>query len=336
MPTVSISELHIIDSFITNNQAFTDIFGDWVFNGTIPAGGPSLVMAIPVTANSSLNPTVFGDTVDPIQLNALADIELTASSIAAVVPANAVISSIFATWSFAYTSSQSAAGTPVSFAQCDFGIGGSNNGADTLLFTHEYVTSPPTSRAFLLTAAVRQSFVQFKFAVGFGNLHALKSYGVSCSITLTYDVTYTVPAPAQLSASPSAGTVSGGTFVTIGGTDFADGATVTFDGIPALSVQFNGSGELVAEAPPHAAGTVDLVVTNPDSQVCTLPLSYTYTNVSGGIKVDQLPLEVLIYYVPNGHPGPNWDPPPGGPDIGIDPGDPPPATGCLDSITPYE
>lgn len=88
-----------------------------------------------------------------------------------------------------------------------------------------------------------------------------------------------LPAPSVTQVTPSVGSAGGGTIVRIVGTGFMSGMVVTFDGIkvpsrsnsPAtLSVLFLG------EAPEHAAGTVDVVVTNPDGQSHRLEAGYTY------------------------------------------------------------
>lgn len=86
-------------------------------------------------------------------------------------------------------------------------------------------------------------------------------------------------APSVTQVTPSVGSAGGGTTIKIVGTGFMSGMVVTFDGIkvsagfvsPAnLSVLFHG------EAPEHAAGTVDVVVTNPDGQSHRLEAGYTY------------------------------------------------------------
>ena len=51
---------------------------------------------------------------------------------------------------------------------------------------------------------------------------------------------------------------------------------VSFDNTPATSVTFVSSTQLTAVAPAHAAGVVDVTVTNPDNQSATLANSYTY------------------------------------------------------------
>jgi hypothetical protein len=75
---------------------------------------------------------------------------------------------------------------------------------------------------------------------------------------------------------PVAGSPFGGTPVTLTGTDFVSGATVTFDGVAATTVVFNGPTSLTATTPAHTAGAVDVLVTNPDTQSDTLTLAYTY------------------------------------------------------------
>jgi hypothetical protein len=64
----------------------------------------------------------------------------------------------------------------------------------------------------------------------------------------------------------------GGKMVLIVGAGFQPGATVTYDGIPAASVTTDPqSGGLVTVTPPHPAGFVDVVVTNPDGGSATHP-----------------------------------------------------------------
>ena len=74
-------------------------------------------------------------------------------------------------------------------------------------------------------------------------------------------------APAVTSLTPSSGFAINDTPITsLAGQNFIDGATVTFDGVPANDVVFVSSTELTCTAPAHADGAVDVVVTNPDMQ----------------------------------------------------------------------
>ncbi len=82
--------------------------------------------------------------------------------------------------------------------------------------------------------------------------------------------------PTIRAVSPSIGTVTGGVSVTITGTDFSTGAQVKFGDVLATNVTVNSNTSVTATTPPHAAGSVDVVVTNADSGSATLANSFTY------------------------------------------------------------
>jgi len=84
-------------------------------------------------------------------------------------------------------------------------------------------------------------------------------------------------APKVQSVTPSSGPVVGGTAVTISGTGFANGATVSFGGT-AASATVVGSTTINAVAPAHASGAVNVVVTNPDGQSSTLTSGFAYAS----------------------------------------------------------
>jgi hypothetical protein len=69
------------------------------------------------------------------------------------------------------------------------------------------------------------------------------------------------PKPAVSSVSPSEGTTLGGTSVTIKGSGFVSGSTVTI-GARATSVDVVSATEITAKAPAEAAGSDEVVVTN--------------------------------------------------------------------------
>jgi uncharacterized protein (TIGR03382 family) len=93
-------------------------------------------------------------------------------------------------------------------------------------------------------------------------------------VTLTGGYTY-IAAPVLSSLAPTAGPIAGGTSVTLTGSSFVSGATVTFGGT-AASVTSSSGTSIAVTTPAHAAGAVDVVVTNPDSQVATLTGGFTY------------------------------------------------------------
>ena len=74
---------------------------------------------------------------------------------------------------------------------------------------------------------------------------------------------------------PTSGAPAGGTNLSITGTDFQAGATVTIGGIAAGNVVFNNSNSINATSPLLPAGTVnDLTVSNPDGSEGTLPKAW--------------------------------------------------------------
>ena len=96
--------------------------------------------------------------------------------------------------------------------------------------------------------------------------------------TLTNGYTYTNSAPAVSAIAPSSGSVSGGTSVTITGAGFLTGATVKLGGTAATNVTVVSSNSITATTAAHAAGAVNVLVTNTDGQNGTLTNGYTYTN----------------------------------------------------------
>ena len=78
--------------------------------------------------------------------------------------------------------------------------------------------------------------------------------------------------------APGSGPTTGGTNVTITGTGFQVGSTVTFGGVAGTVTGGSGSTQLSVTTPAHAAGQVDVAVTNPDGQSATAQNGFTYTS----------------------------------------------------------
>jgi hypothetical protein len=100
----------------------------------------------------------------------------------------------------------------------------------------------------------------------------------SSVITLSRGFTYSATTtPTVTAISPTSGPVSGGTNVTITGTGFVSGATVTIGGAAATNVVVDGTGtSITATTPAGTAGAVDVVVTNAGGQGATLTGGFTY------------------------------------------------------------
>jgi hypothetical protein len=97
------------------------------------------------------------------------------------------------------------------------------------------------------------------------------------SSTLASAFTYVALPPPTISAiSPSSGSTAGGTTVTLTGTNFASGATVSIGGVAATGVTVLSATSLRAVTGPRAAGVADVVVAV-GSQSATLARGYTYS-----------------------------------------------------------
>ena len=84
------------------------------------------------------------------------------------------------------------------------------------------------------------------------------------------------PTPTVGSISPNSGTTLGGTSVTITGTNFVTGATVTFGGTAAMNVVVVNATTITATTPTGSAGAATVVVTNPGGEGGSLASGFTY------------------------------------------------------------
>ena len=99
------------------------------------------------------------------------------------------------------------------------------------------------------------------------------SYGTA---TETNGFTYALP-PAVTSIFQSTGPTTGGTDVTIYGTNLAGASAVDFGGVPSAYVSENGDGSLTAVSPAGEPSTVDVTVVAPGGTTPTLPADqFTY------------------------------------------------------------
>jgi hypothetical protein len=106
------------------------------------------------------------------------------------------------------------------------------------------------------------------------------AYGVTTCVGYTCGASAGA-APTVTSVSPSTGTTAGGTALTITGADFVATPTITVGGAACTGVGFTNSTTITCTTPAHAAGAVNVIVTNPDTQTGTGVSAYTY--VAAGI-----------------------------------------------------
>lgn len=142
-------------------------------------------------------------------------------------------------------------------------------------------------------AAIMRSSVQAYTALGTDDQDAIRwIYGDG------FNSCGPPPAPTVTSVSPTFGSTAGGTQATILGLNFQAGAGVAFGGAAATGVTVVNSTIITASSPAHSAGTVDVVVTNPDTQTGTLSNGFTYNSGVGFFTVT--PCRVADTRNPNG------------------------------------
>lgn len=90
------------------------------------------------------------------------------------------------------------------------------------------------------------------------------------------------------SVLPASGVTAGGTNVTIQGFGFLSGAAVTFGGVAATSVVVVNNNVITCTTPAHAAGQVDVVVTNTDTSAYTLSSGFKYEDTPSGFVLSYL------------------------------------------------
>ena len=98
------------------------------------------------------------------------------------------------------------------------------------------------------------------------------------------EVSHTPPlpvVPTLTSISPTSGPSSGGTVITLTGTNFASGGTVRVNGVAATSVTFVSATQVRATTPAGSAGARTVQITNPDGQSASLTNAFTYVGGPG-------------------------------------------------------
>ncbi len=104
--------------------------------------------------------------------------------------------------------------------------------------------------------------------------------GDSAPLTFTY-----VPDDAiAVSLDPTEGPDTGGTTVTITGSNFTPATAATFDGTPGTSFTIVDDSTITVVSPPHAPGAVDVVVESPLGDAD--PLTFTYLESPVALSLD--------------------------------------------------
>ncbi|HEY1648228.1 MAG TPA: IPT/TIG domain-containing protein, partial [Terracidiphilus sp.] len=157
-------------------------------------------------------------------------------------------------------SGSNSGGTPVTITGTNFASG------ETVTFGSAAATNVTVVNSTTITATTPAG------AVGAVTVTVTNSVGQSGSLASGF--TYVVK-PTVTSLSPNTGSAAGGTAVTITGTNFASGATVTFGSAAAASVVVVSSTSITATTPAGAAGAVTVTVTL-NGQSGSLANGFTY------------------------------------------------------------
>jgi hypothetical protein len=139
-------------------------------------------------------------------------------------------------------------------------------------------------------------------AVGTLNLGVtVTSSGCSDTKSANVNVTAAAPTVSVTAVNPSMGSHVGGLSVTITGSGFLTGASVTFGGAAATNVVVVNATTITAKTPAHAAGSVNVTVTNSNATTATLTGGYTYLaqqfDANGDGATDPADIFYLINYL---------------------------------------
>ena len=110
----------------------------------------------------------------------------------------------------------------------------------------------------------------------------------------TYSSTTGVP-PTLTAVSPTTGPTTGGTTITLSGSNFVSGATVRVGGALCTNITFVSTSTITAKTPVGTAGAQSVQIQNPDGRNFTLPSAFTYTSATS-------PAPTLTSVTPNSGP----------------------------------
>ena len=185
---------------------------------------------------------------------------------------------------FAGTATLSASLTSASTnGELDVLAGAINLGSATLSLTSTFLYQVGDTVSIIvngLGSAITGTFSNLaqgsEFAVGSNFFTISYTAGAANDVVLT-----TVQSvPTISSVSPNNGPVTGGTSITIMGSQFLPGATVTIGGVAATGVVVVNAMQITAVTPAGMVGAVNVVVTNLDGGTITATSSFTFTPVN--------------------------------------------------------
>ena len=115
---------------------------------------------------------------------------------------------------------------------------------------------------------------------GARDVQVINGNGSSATLAGAFTYAATPTTPTLTSVSPTSGPTSGGTTITLTGSNFVSGATVRVAGVAATNVVFSSATQITARTPAGTAGARDVQITNPNGQSATRMGAFTYTATS--------------------------------------------------------
>ena len=115
---------------------------------------------------------------------------------------------------------------------------------------------------------------------GARDVQVINGNGSSATSAGAFTYAATPTTPTLTSVSPTSGPTSGGTTITLTGSNFVSGATVRVAGVAATNVVFSSTTQITARTPAGTAGARDVQITNPNGQSATRTGAFTYTTTS--------------------------------------------------------
>jgi len=174
---------------------------------------------------------------------------------------------------------------------------GAAAGGDTVTITGTGFTGA-TAVAFGATAATSftvnsDTSITAKDPAGTGTVDITVTTPFGTSAKSSADqFTYVTPAspPTVTGVSPSSGSTSGGTTVTVTGTNFTGATAVNFGSTPGTSVSVDTSGTVITVTAPAGSGTVNVTVVTPGGTSATSPLDrFTFGKATTSLTLTSSP-----------------------------------------------
>jgi len=261
--------MQIIGTTISNNSA----------NGGSPAGFGDGADALGGAIFNTGSLTIEGTTV--VANNSAGGLGGTFDGLAANGWGGAIYNSGFVQLSSTILSSNTTSGLTI-FGEEIYSTGVIESDANSSLISSVVGTPPLTyqwqDNGSNIGGATNSIFNLGKVQFAAAGTYDLAISNASGLVTNIMEIVNEPPPPLTISsATPDAGFTNGGTSVTITGTGFTNGATVSFGAAAAASVTVVSATNITAYTPAVTnAGTVDVVVINGDFQPVTLTNGFTF------------------------------------------------------------